>query len=80
MEGKRHVKALDLRTAEPSSPPQAARFRRRHAPASKHLMFVSAGDGNSVSNWLGTCYGTQPWVNPVLAGMMRVAPSQNASS
>ena len=36
-------------------------------------MFVSPGDGNSVSHWLGTCYGTQPWVNPVLAGMMQVS-------
>ena len=69
VEGKRNVKAL-----EPATPDSTSRFLRRHAPASHNLMFVSNGDSNGVSHWLGTCYGTQAWVNPVLAGRMQVTP------
>ena len=69
VEGKRNVKAL-----EPATHGSTSRFLRRHAPASHNLMFVSNGDSNGVSHWLGTCYGTQAWVNPVLAGRMQVTP------
>ena len=72
VEGKRNVRALDSPPPRAPTPGSPERFRRQHAPASKHLMFVSHGDSNGLSQWLGTTYGTQNWVNPVLAGMMQV--------
>lgn len=69
MEGRRLVKAVDA-----SSPKSGSKFRRRHSPASHNLMFVSSGDANGVTHWLGTCYGSQKWVHPVLSSMMQVRP------
>lgn len=67
VEGRRLVKE-----GQPARSQLQLRFPRRHWPPSQHLMFVSPGDGNGVTHWLGTCYGSQPWMNPVLAGMMQV--------
>lgn len=50
----------------------ATRFQRRHSPHCSELMYVSDGDTNGVCRFLGTAYGTQAWVNPVVAGRMQV--------
>ena len=47
-------------------------FKRRHGPTSRHLMFVSNGDSNGVIHHLGTMYGSQNWINPIVSGMVQV--------
>ena len=39
------------------------------------LVYESDGDSNGVFHYLGTCYGTQPFVNPALVGRMKVGCS-----
>ena len=47
-------------------------LQRRHSPLCSELMYVCNGDTNGVCHFLGTAYGTQKWVNPVVAGRMEV--------
>ena len=51
---------------------QGFHHKRRFLPPTTHLMFVSSGDGNGVIHWLGTTYGKQAWMNPLLGGMVKV--------
>ena len=48
-------------------------FQRRFMPACKDLMFISQGDSNGLSHWLGTCEGRQDWVNPLSANTLQVS-------
>lgn len=68
VEDTRHVR-LRASAAEAAA---AARFQRRHSPHCSELMYMSDGDNNGVCRFLGTAFGTQKWVNPVVAGRMEV--------
>ena len=68
VEDARHVR-LQASAAEAAV---ATRFQRRHSPACQELMYVSNGDRNGVCHFLGRACGTQQWVNPVIAGNLKV--------
>jgi len=51
------------------------RFRFRKTPGSQDLTYMYDGDHNGVSWYLGTAYGKQKWVNPVLAGRLSIKAS-----
>lgn len=68
VEDTRHVR-LCASSAEAAA---ATRLQRRHSPLCSELMYVCDGDINGVCRFLGTAYGTQAWVNPVVAGRMEV--------
>ncbi|KAL4421040.1 hypothetical protein ABPG77_007515 [Micractinium sp. CCAP 211/92] len=69
----RHVRALTHSERLASS-----RFQMRRAPGCTELIYMFDGDRNGVCWHLGTCGGTQPWVNPVLAGRLQVRASSPA--
>jgi hypothetical protein len=50
----------------------------RRAPGCTELLYLYDGDRNGVCWHLGTACGTQPWVNPVLAGRLAVRASSPA--
>ncbi len=52
--------------------PVCASLQMRRAPGCTELIYMFDGDRNGVCWHLGTCGGTQPWVNPVLAGILQV--------
>ncbi len=64
---KRHLRAL---TADESA--AAARFVPRIPCGARPLIYEYDGDQNGVIHHFGTCFGTQQWVNPVLAGRVEV--------
>lgn len=51
-------------------------LQMRRAPGCTELIYMFDGDRNGVCWHLGTCGGTQPWVNPVLAGRLQVGWQQ----
>ncbi len=53
----------------------AARFQRRTSPQWRELIYINNGDANGVCAYLGSNYGADTWVNPVLAGRMMVRAS-----
>ena len=67
VQGKRHVRALT-----PGEVAASARFQRRHSPGCTELIYMYDGDHNGVCRFLGTHYGEQEWVNPVLTGALQV--------
>ncbi|KAL4859062.1 BTB/POZ domain-containing protein [Chlorella vulgaris] len=73
MQDKRHVRALTASERLASS-----RFQLRRAPGCTELLYLYDGDRNGVCWHLGTACGTQPWVNPVLAGRLAVRASSPA--
>ncbi|KAK9823236.1 hypothetical protein WJX72_001265 [[Myrmecia] bisecta] len=70
VEHKRYIRALTAAEAA-----ILARFQRRHSPACQELMYIFDGDHNGVCHFLGTQYGAQEWVNPVLAERLQVRAS-----
>lgn len=48
------------------------RFQRRTPSACQELMYMFDGDDNGVCHHAATSYGKQPWVNPVLSGLLKV--------
>jgi len=48
----------------------------RRAPGCNELIYMFDGDKNGVCWHLGTAGGTQPWVNPVLAGRLQVGAGE----
>ena len=64
VEAKRHIYAVG------QAVPQ--RFQRRHPSGCHELMYMFDGDDNGVCRFIGTSYGQQEWVNPVLCGQMKV--------
>lgn len=74
MEGKRLLRAADAASAASS-----ARYQRRRRLSCTELMFVYDGDKNGVIRYIGTAYGTQEWVNPVLARRIEVKASSPPS-
>lgn len=73
VQGKRHVRALTASEQLASS-----RFRLRRAPGCAELIYMYDGDKNGVCWHLGSRGGSQPWVNPVLAGRLQVRASSPA--
>eukprot|EP00798_Chlamydomonas_sp_ICE-L_P011410 gene11410-12116_t len=55
------------------------RFQRRCLPESQELSFVCDADKNGVCHFIGTLYGSQEWVNPVLAKRVEVKASSPVS-
>lgn len=53
----------------------ALRYQPRIPPGCVPLVFMYDGDCNGVCWYIGTRYGAQTWVNPVLAGLMTVRAS-----
>ncbi|KAL4459024.1 hypothetical protein ABPG75_013889 [Micractinium tetrahymenae] len=73
LQDARHVRALTHSERLASS-----RFQMRRAPGCTELIYMYDGDKNGVCWHLGTCGGSQPWVNPVLAGRLQVRASSPA--
>ena len=85
VEHKRHLRS-SLEAPQPSSSPSnsgsslnhhrphllPSRYQRRALPACKELAFEHDGDQNGVLRYIGTLYGTQDWVNPVLTKRVEV--------
>lgn len=67
VESKRHIHAMGQSLQQVSH-----RFQRRHSSACQELMYMFDGDDNGVCHYIGTSYGAQEWVNPVLSGQMQV--------
>ncbi|KAK9833216.1 hypothetical protein WJX74_010670 [Apatococcus lobatus] len=67
---KRHIRAL---TADEAA--AAARFEPRVPCGARPLIYEYDGDQNGVIYHFGTNFGTQQWVNPVLAGRVEVKAS-----
>ena len=67
VESKRHIHAMGQGVQQVSQ-----RFQRRHSSACQELMYMFDGDDNGVCHFIGTSYGAQEWVNPVLSGQMQV--------
>lgn len=67
VESKRHIHAIDQGVQQVSQ-----RFQRRHPSACQELMYMFDGDDNGVCHFIGTSYGSQEWVNPVLSGQIKV--------
>ena len=55
------------------------RFQQRCPVGCTPLIFMYDGDTNGVCHFIGTKYGTRPWVNPVSTGMISVTASSPAS-
>ncbi|GLI59392.1 hypothetical protein VaNZ11_001258, partial [Volvox africanus] len=53
----------------------SVRYQRRCLPFALELMYVCDGDSSGVLHFLGTSYGTQGWVNPMLAKRVDVRAS-----
>ncbi len=53
----------------------AVRYQRRCLPFALELMYVCDGDSCGVLHFLGTQYGSQGWVNPMLAKRVDVRAS-----
>lgn len=54
----------------------SARFQRRGSPhGCTQLIYMYDGDHNGVCWHIGTRYGTQKWINPVVAGLLAVRAS-----
>ncbi|KAG2483203.1 hypothetical protein HYH03_017937 [Edaphochlamys debaryana] len=53
----------------------AVRYQRRCLPFALELMYVCDGDSSGVLHFLGTQYGSQGWVNPMLAKRVDVRAS-----
>lgn len=53
----------------------ALRHQPRTPPGCVRLLYMYDGDCNGVCYYIGTRYGAQTWVNPVLAGLMTVKAS-----
>ncbi|KAL3139743.1 hypothetical protein ABBQ38_004048 [Trebouxia sp. C0009 RCD-2024] len=70
VEAKRHIYAMGQAG---QAVPQ--RFRPRHPSACRELMYMFDGDDNGVCRFIGTSYGQQEWVNPVLSGQIKVTAS-----
>lgn len=68
MEAKRHIHAMGQAG---QAVPQ--RFQRRHPSGCQELMYMFDGDDNGVCRFIGTSYGQQEWVNPVLSGQVKVS-------
>lgn len=64
---KRHIRALTEDEAA-----AAARFVPRVPCGARPLIYEYDGDQNGVIHHFGTNFGTQQWVNPVLAGRVEV--------
>lgn len=67
VEAKRHIYAM--------GPAVPQRFRPRHPSACQELMYMFDGDENGVCRFIGTSYGQQEWLNPVLSGQIKVEQS-----
>ena len=66
-EGKRHMYAVGQ-----SPEAVAQRFQRRQPSACQELLYMFDGDDNGVCRFIGTSYGQQEWVSPVLSGQIKV--------
>ena len=64
-----------VRELTPSEAVASARFQRRSPPGCTQLIYMYDGDHNGVFWHVGTRYGSQKWVNPVLAGLLAVRAS-----
>ncbi|GIL97309.1 hypothetical protein Vretimale_2789 [Volvox reticuliferus] len=53
----------------------SVRYQRRCLPFALELMYVCDGDSSGVLHFLGTSYGAQGWVNPMLAKRVDVRAS-----
>ncbi len=54
----------------------SARFQRRRSPQGcTQLIYMYDGDHNGVCWHIGTRYGAQKWINPVVAGLLAVRAS-----
>lgn len=70
VEDKRLVRAADTGTKLCFT-----RYQRRLSPQCEELMYVFDGDKNGVIHFLGSSYGREDWVNPVLARKVQVKAS-----
>lgn len=68
VEAKRHIYAMGQAA---QAVPQ--RFQRRHPSGCQELMYMFDGDDNGVCRFIGTSYGQQEWLNPVLSGQIKVS-------
>jgi len=55
------------------------RFQRRNPHGCTQLIYMYDGDHNGICWFLGTRYGTQQWVNPAVAGLLKVRASSPTS-
>ncbi|PNH11217.1 BTB/POZ domain-containing protein [Tetrabaena socialis] len=62
-------------TAAPGDSSWSVRYQRRCLPFALELQFVCDGDSSGVLHFLGTQYGAQGWVNPLLAKRVDVRAS-----
>lgn len=68
-----------LRGLTPLEAEASTRLQRRYPPGCTQLIYMYDGDQNGVCWYLGTRYGTQQWVNPVVAGYVDVKASSPVS-
>lgn len=60
----------------PTEAAASARFQRRRSPQGcTQLIYMYDGDHNGVCWHMGTRYGSQKWINPVVAGLLSVKAS-----
>jgi hypothetical protein len=60
----------------PTEAAASARFQRRRSPQGcTQLIYMYDGDHNGVCWHIGTRYGAQKWINPVVAGLLAVRAS-----
>jgi hypothetical protein len=60
----------------PTEAAASARFQRRRSPQGcTQLIYMYDGDHNGVCWHIGTRYGSQKWINPVVAGLLSVRAS-----
>lgn len=57
----------------------ALRFKERCPSGCVPLIFMYDGDTNGVLHFIATRYGTQPWSNPVAAGLVSITSSSPLS-
>jgi len=65
-----------VRELTPTEAAASARFQRRRSPQGcTQLIYMYDGDHNGVCRHIGTRYGSQKWINPVVAGLLAVRAS-----
>ena len=64
-----------VRELSPTEAATSARFQRRSPHGCTQLIYLYDGDYNGVCRHIGTRYGTQKWMNPVVAGLLEVRAS-----
>ena len=67
---------LDGKLRVPSTDSEGTlRFRERSPTGSVNLVYMYDGDNNGVFQFIGTQYGTAPWINPVASGLISISSS-----